>query len=194
MPMFNRTNVFFCHEILTHLIWGGVFDRHPRLQLVLTEQGSGWIVGELQNMDWVYERSYQRRDVRNVVRLKPSEYFERQCHLGSSLFSLAEARARHIIGVDKMMIGTDYPHHEGTWEHGSVHYLQATLGAAEVPPEDARLMLGLNAARVFGFDIEALKPVAARVGPVLSDILTPPRDEKFPRGDVTKPLSLGATG
>jgi predicted TIM-barrel fold metal-dependent hydrolase len=194
MPMFNRTNVFFCHEILTHMIWGGVFERHPRLQLVMTEQGSGWVVGDLENMDWVYEQSYQRRDVREAVRHKPSEYFERQCHLGSSLFSLAEAKARREIGVEKMMIGTDYPHHEGTWAHGSIDYLRATLGAAQVPPEDARLMLGLNAARVFGFDVAALEPVAARVGPPLLDILTPPVEEKFPRGDVTKPLSLGATG
>jgi hypothetical protein len=67
--------------------------------------------------------------------------------MGSSLFSRAEAEAREAIGVDKILIGADYPHHEGTWGvgPGTTEYLQATLGAVGVPASDARLMLGENA-------------------------------------------------
>ena len=70
---------------------------------------------------------------------KPSEYFDRQCALGSSIFSLAEMEARHEIGIDKMMLGFDYPHHEGAWAAGPglVPYIQATLGVAKVPPHAA---------------------------------------------------------
>ena len=115
---FNQST-FFTHDALSHLVWGGVLERHPRLSVVFTETGSSWVVGALLEMDYAYEFSYLRRDVRDVVKMKPSGYFERQCFLGSSIFSLAEVQARHQIGLGKIMIGADYPHHEGTLIHGT---------------------------------------------------------------------------
>src|SRR5262249_13760066 len=100
-PLMTAITFFCCQQIFHHMIWGGVLERHPRLQLVLTEQGSGWVVTALRGMDYTWERSYLRRDVREIVKRKPSEYFERQVYLGSSLFSRAEAEARHEIGIDK---------------------------------------------------------------------------------------------
>ena len=191
IPIMTAQAFFFTQQILTHLIWGGVLERHPNLHVVLTEQGSGWVISALRGMDYSWESSYLRRDVREVVRRKPSEYFARQVHMGSSLFSLAEAHARHDIGVDKICIGMDYPHHEGTWGSGpgTVYYLQATLGAGGVTPEEARKMLGRNAADLWGFDTAALRPVVERIGIPLDEILTPPRENHFPRGDVHKPLA-----
>jgi predicted TIM-barrel fold metal-dependent hydrolase len=179
---------FHCHAILPHLIWGGVLERHPRVTIVFTEQGSGWVRPMLADMDYTYEGSYLRSDTRDVIRSKPSEYFERQCYLGSSLFSKAEADARHDIGIDKMMLGADYPHHEGMLVHGVANYLQATFGAARVPLDDARMMLSVNAAKVYGFDLPALQPVADRIGLDPDVVLEPPLEELYPRGDVHKPL------
>ncbi len=190
-PIMTAQAFFFCQQILTHMIWGGVLERHPDLHLVLTEQGSGWVISALRGMDYSWERSYLRRDVREVVKHKPSFYYERQGHMGSSLFSRAEAVEREAIGVDKILVGSDYPHHEGTWGHGpgTTDYLRATLGAASVPEADARLMLGENAIKVFGFARSALRAVADGVGASLAEILTPPQEDLFPRGDVHKPLA-----
>jgi hypothetical protein len=126
------------------MIWGGVLQRHPKLQVGFTEVGSGWVIDALEGMDYSYEGSFLRRDIRDLLELKPSEYFQRHCHLGSSLFSLAEGRARRQIGVDKIAIGVDFPHHEGTWGvgPGTATYLRATLGAAGVTRDEARSMLG----------------------------------------------------
>ncbi len=183
---------FHCHQILTHFIFGGVLERHPNLKLVLTEQGSYWTVGALQSMDYTYDGSYAKRDVREVLHHKPSEYFARQCALGSSIFSLAEIEARHEIGIDKMMLGFDYPHHEGAWAAGPglVQYIRATLGVAKVPPHEARQLLSGNIARVWGFDLDTLGAIANRIGPSLDELLTPAETESYPRGDVHKPLAL----
>jgi hypothetical protein len=35
------------------------------------------------------------------------------------------------------------------------------------------MMLGGNAARVYGFDLEALRPIAQRIGPLVSDVDVP---------------------
>ena len=181
---------FNCHNILDHLIWGGVLERHPRLTVVFTEQGSDWVVPELRSMDYSYTGSYHRSDLREVIRSKPSEYFQRQCYLGSSTFSRAEVEARHIIGVDKMMIGMDYPHHEGTLIESSQDYLRATMGAAEVPVDEARVMLGQTAARVFNFDYDHLSAIAAGLHASPAELLTPPERDLFPRGDVHKPARV----
>jgi predicted TIM-barrel fold metal-dependent hydrolase len=191
LPIMTAQAYFFTQQILTHMIWGGVLERHPGLHLVLTEQGTGWVVSALRGMDYSWERSYLRRDVREVVKHTPSFYYQRQVHMGSSLFSRAEAEAREAIGVGKILIGADYPHHEGTWGAGpgTTDYLRATLGAAGVPPADARRMLGGNAIEVFGFDRAELRKVADEIGTELELILTPPTEDLFPRGDVHKPLA-----
>lgn len=189
VPLQSGEMVFRCHEVLSHLIWGGVLERHPKLGVAFTEQGSAWVVRDLEAMDYSYQTSYLRRDVREVVPKLPSEYFRRQCWLGSSLFSRAEIEARHQIGLDAMLLGMDYPHHEGTIAAGgTTAYLRATLGAAGVPPDETAQLLGGNAVTRWKFDAGALRGVADRVGPDLTLLLTPPDEDLFPRGDVHKPL------
>src|SRR5262249_37754714 len=67
LALFKDRTFFFCREILTHCIFGGVLERHPRLQLVLTEQQTDWVVGWLRSLDYTYEGSYLRRDIRDVL-------------------------------------------------------------------------------------------------------------------------------
>lgn len=180
--------LFIVHDLLPHLIWGGVLERFPRLTFVMTESGSSWIVGVLADLDYAYKGSYLRSDIREALPISPSEYFQRQCYLGSSIFSRAEIEGRHRIGVGKMMLGEDYPHHEGTVNSGTTDYLRATLGAARVPEDEASIMLGGTAAEVFGFDTTRLAPISDRLGLHAEDILRPPAEELFPLGDVNKPF------
>ena len=188
----NAEMMLRCHEVLAHLIWGGVLERHPGLRAAFTEQGSAWVIGELAQWDynWDADGSFMRREVQDVVPLAPSEYFRRQCWLGSSIFSRAEIEARHQIGLEQMCLGMDYPHHEGTFAGGTVNYLRATLGAVGVPVDEARLLLGGNAIARWGFAEPVLRAVADRVGPALDLILSPPEEDLFPRGDVSKPLAV----
>ncbi len=190
-PVISALTFFQTQQLLTHLIWGGVLERHPRLRVVMTETGTGWIVSALKGLDYSWEQSYLRRDVRELVPRRPSEYYQRQVYMGSSIFSRAEAEARDEVGIGKILIGMDYPHHEGTWAAGpgTLRYLQATLGAAGVPAPEARLMLGENAAGVYGLDVAALAPTVARMGWSIDEILAVPDADYFPRGDVNKPLA-----
>jgi predicted TIM-barrel fold metal-dependent hydrolase len=176
------------HNLLPTLIFGGVLERYPNLKVVFTETHSDWVLGVLQRMDHSYDHSDLRRDIRDVIPMKPSEYWLRQCWLGSSIYSRAEVAARHQIGVDKMMIGIDFPHSEGAWRHGTRNYVKATFGAERVPADEARLMLGETAANVFGFDLPALSKVAARIGMDTDDVLTPLDVQPAWRGDLDRPL------
>ena len=146
------------------------------------------MVGDLATMDYAYEGSYYRTDYKSLIRSKPSEYFRRQCYIGSSIFSKSEVEHRHTIGIGKMMLGMDYPHQEGTFIKSTGDYLRATIGASQTGIEDARRLLGETAAEVFGFDREHLGGVAAEVGFRPSEILTAPGHDVYPHGDVHRPV------
>ena len=78
-----------------------------------------------------------------------------------------EWEARHELGVGKMIWGSDYPHIEGSWPH-----TLERLGKAfkDVPRDDVARMIGLNAAEVYGFDLEKLRPLATEYGPTVDSI------------------------
>ena len=67
-----------------------------------------------------------------------------------------DRRSRNI------MWGTDYPHPEGSWPETREQMLETFRG---LPEAEIAAMLGGNAARVYGFDVEKLAPLAARIGP-----------------------------
>ena len=69
------------------------------------------------------------------------------------------------------MWGSDYPHLEGTWPN-TMDALQVTF--AGYPEDEAREILGGNAARVYGFDEALMQKTAERIGPDLSEIISGP--------------------
>jgi predicted TIM-barrel fold metal-dependent hydrolase len=174
---------WFAHRPLWFLVYGAVFERHPALKVVFTEQHCDWIPGILARLDYSYT-NFGTDDLWGYVPRKPSEYFASNCWVGASILSRAEAELRYDIGVDRMMFGADFPHVEGAWGQ-TTQYLQATIGHAGMTPPEARQFLGATAADVFGFDTDALAEVAARCGPSLDDVLTP--SDAMPTPDVRRP-------
>ena len=169
---------WWAHRILWHMILSGVLERHPGLTLVLTEQGSGWVPSLLESLDVAAAR--YARPGSAIARFagpsagslprRPSEYWARQCYVGASFMRPLEVEARHGMGVDRVMWGSDYPHFEGTSP-----YTREALRHAfhSVPPSEVAAMIGLNAARVYGFDLAALAPLVERIGPTVAEVAEP---------------------
>ena len=99
-----------------------------------------------------------------------SEYFAHNCWLGVSQPGPADAAAMPEIGLDRFMWGSDYPHDEGTMPYTREHLRQVFH---KVPEAQMRKVLGGNAAALYGFDLDRLAPLAARVGPSPELIATP---------------------
>jgi predicted TIM-barrel fold metal-dependent hydrolase len=184
---------WWAHRTLWHLLFSGVFERHPEMQLVFTEQGTGWLAERLPTLDYYYGRMSATgdgapdapvsqeeifgRDVMSRLSLRPSEYFARQCHVGASFIRQNEVPLRQTVGVDKIMWGSDFPHREGCWPYSPDHL---RLAFADVDPTEVRAMVGGNAAALYGFDLDALAPVAARVGPVVDEVAVPLLPQDIP--------------
>ncbi|MDJ0849330.1 MAG: amidohydrolase family protein [Myxococcota bacterium] len=148
------------------LMWSGAFERHPKLKYVLTETGVGWVVEKLRMLEFKADNPIFKHFTRNLS-LSPTGYFEQNCFLGASFLPRHESHFRHPLGVDKLMWGSDYPHLEGTWPN-SLKALCETF--ADFPEEEVRAILGQNAARVYGFDVDRLQPIADEIGPSLAAI------------------------
>jgi predicted TIM-barrel fold metal-dependent hydrolase len=147
------------------LIWGGVFERHPRLKLAITESTTIWAPETKALMDQRYEETHfsaKLGDYRSHLSRKPSEYFERNIFLGASCMPRREVEMRQAIGLGNIMWGSDYPHPEGSWPETRAQMLANFRG---VPEPEVAAMLGGNALRVYGFDEGKLAPLAARIGP-----------------------------
>jgi len=101
-------------------------------------------------------------DFRSYLSMSPGEYFQRNVAVGASCVPRADIELRNIIGIDKMMWGSDYPHPEGTWPHTQEYYLNTFAG---IPEKDGRKILGENAIAWYGLDRARLQAVADRIGP-----------------------------
>ncbi|MFA5885851.1 MAG: amidohydrolase family protein [Acidimicrobiia bacterium] len=173
LSMWLMETSWFSHRPLWTFIMSGVFDRFPALRLVLAEQGSGWIRQALMTMDGFYAQiaagnvGELRFQQPQLLERMPSEYWESNCAVAASFLHRDDCRRREGIGVDKIMWGSDYPHLEGTAPF-SEEAIRMTF--ADVPTEEVAAMLGANAARVYGFDLDALAPLAAACGPEVAAV------------------------
>ena len=90
--------------------------------------------------------------------------------MGVSQPGAADVAARDVIGIDRFMWGSDYPHDEGTHPYTREH-LRTRF--SDVDPTIVRKLLSENAAALYGFDLDALAPLAAKVGPTVAEVATP---------------------
>ena len=93
---------------LLALIEGGVLERHPNLKVGFLESGCSWLPYWLWRLDEEYENLYW--EVKDNVKIKPSEYFRRQCFISIEPSEPLLARVIEFIGTDNFIFGSDYPH------------------------------------------------------------------------------------
>jgi predicted TIM-barrel fold metal-dependent hydrolase len=163
----NFFNTLDTRKPLWQFTLGGVFDRHPRLKVLLTEIRADWLPSLLRHLDSVFE---EHRDDLPTDR-KPSEWWQSNCTTCLSFAHKAEVELRAEIGVETIAFGRDYPHPEGTWPNTGAWIRDAFAG---VPERELRMMLGENAITRLGLDGEALGLVAARIGPTVDELMGAP--------------------
>lgn len=128
----------------SHLIFGGVMERHPDLKIVLVH-GGGYLPPYAARMDHAY---HAREDVREGLPLPPSEYL-RRFYLDTMVF--AEDQLRFLVdtyGADHIVLGTDYPYDMG--ESDPIGLISRTVGDDD---ETIAMIAGGNAARLLGLEV-----------------------------------------
>jgi predicted TIM-barrel fold metal-dependent hydrolase len=166
---------FFTSRSFHQMFLGGVFERFPRLRYVVTEGGSGWIPERVAMIDAILRSTGDWKAFADFIGRENTfaqEVWQQNCFVGASTLSSFEGSMRHAIGVPQMMYGIDYPHFEGTYPHTkeNIRFTLTNTGATE---EELRAILGENAARCYGFDLQSLAPIVEQVGFEMEDLLEP---------------------
>ena len=132
---------------LTDMILTGVFERYAKLQVGAVEHEASWAAHFLNRIDYNYA---QRARTDNSYWFKedmlPSDYFHRNVFVGFQEDDLG-IQLRHIIGIENLQWGSDYPHHESTFPR-SQEILEEIL--VDCTEQEKAAIVGGNAARVYG--------------------------------------------
>jgi len=126
------------------LIEGGVLERHPKLQVGFLESGCGWLPYWLWRLDEEYEEL--RWEVQEHVKMKPSDYFRRQCFIEIEPSEPYIAEIIQYIGSDNLIFGSDYPH----MDHKPDIVEQAVALEERFSKETLKKILWDNSARFYG--------------------------------------------
>jgi predicted TIM-barrel fold metal-dependent hydrolase len=140
----------FVDETIARLIFGGVFERFPRLHIVSVEFESGWAPHLIERMDFAY---LQRRHWEGTVRFEdgaiPSDFFHRNVFLSFQEDPVGiELRTR--IGVQNLMWGSDYPHAESTFPRSRA-IVEDVMG--DLPADERSAITCGNTARLYRFAV-----------------------------------------
>jgi aminocarboxymuconate-semialdehyde decarboxylase len=126
---------------VSHLIFGGVLDRHPKLKVVVPH-GGGFVGSYPFRMDHAWRA---RADCRLNIRKKPTEYLKR-LYFDTILFDpRALAHLIELWGADHVVLGTDYPYDMGDYD--PLGSLAAVKG---LRAEERMAIAGGNAAKLLG--------------------------------------------
>ena len=131
---------------LLSLIEGGVLERHPKLKVGLLESGGGWLPYWLWRLDREYEDL--QWEVAERVKMKPSEYFRRQCFIAIEPSEPYLAKLIDAIGSDNLIFGSDYPH----MDHHPDVVKEVVALEEQLSQEIVRKIVWDNPARFYGLE------------------------------------------
>ena len=136
---------------VSNLVTSGVCERHPGLRFVMAEWETGWIAHVLQRWDHAYYRA-RAVDQTPELPMLPTEYFKRNFKVTFEDDEIG-VRTRDLIGVENLLWGNDYPHHDAIWPNSRRILSEIMEG---VPAEEEERMVWGNVQALYGIDRAAL--------------------------------------
>jgi predicted TIM-barrel fold metal-dependent hydrolase len=128
------------YDTMAALISHGVFTRHPGVKVAMLELGGGWAVELVKRMKAAYGKMPQAFGFRDPVETFHDHVWVMPFY-EEDLFELKE-----VIGVDRLIFGSDWPHPEGLADPQSfvVDLAAFTLGEQQmVMRENLRRLAGV---------------------------------------------------
>src|SRR5271166_3891548 len=134
-------------------LWSGVPLRFPELSVALSEGGMGWVPMLMDRVDYVLRHSASGNESHVWASdLLPSEVIRRNFWF-CSIDDPSMVPLRDVIGVDHIMVESDYPHADSTWPDTQLVFA-ANYGG--LPAAERRAIAAGNAARLFRHPLPAV--------------------------------------
>jgi predicted TIM-barrel fold metal-dependent hydrolase len=134
-------------KLLPNLLFSGILDRHPRLQVVFAESTLSWGSFSIESSDHHYNTMGVKEDGHPVM---PSELFRRQCFFTSWYGDSGMKERRFLGGPERLLWCTNYPLTTSTWPNTS-NYIRRTFEG--VPVNEQRKVLWGNANQLYHLNL-----------------------------------------
>jgi aminocarboxymuconate-semialdehyde decarboxylase len=125
---------------LSHIVFGGVLERYPRLKIVAAH-GGGYLGHYPARMDHAFR---VRPECHDQIKRPPS-YYMKKIYYDTMVFG--EAQLEHLVnlwGAEHVVIGTDYPYDMGYYK--PVDFVDG----AKLTRAQKEAIVGGNAAKLLG--------------------------------------------
>jgi len=144
--LFNFT--FLAMDVMaafTQMMSLAMFEKYPRMKCTVLESGANWISAWLDRLD----HKYIPMRSRSALKMKPSEYFYRQCVVSADPDETMTAEVVNHLGPDYFVWASDYPHIDSSF--GVAREIRERL--EPLPVASQRKVLGENAVRFYNLPV-----------------------------------------
>ncbi len=100
-------------DTLIEFMCRGVCTRHPELQIVVAEFNAGWIAHWLERVDQGWQREYGQNP--SGAKYESIHDIWKRQFFATIEDDQPALRTRDMIGEERLMWGSDYPHTDSTW-------------------------------------------------------------------------------
>jgi predicted TIM-barrel fold metal-dependent hydrolase len=144
------STMLFMHnaQVFANIVFSGLLERFPKLKFVSVESGVGWMPFLLETLNYELEEAAPR--TKNILSMKPSEYFKRQIYSCFWFEDEGLHNAIRAVGVDNLMFETDFPHPTCLYPNALDHVAHTLEG---LDFGDKRKLLSANASRVYSIPV-----------------------------------------
>lgn len=144
--------LFFGYAMFSAVDWlfSKIPVRFPKIKICLAEGGIGWVAGVLDRLDHV-GRYQELFDTWEGVEPTPAEVLQRN-FMFCAIEDPSSFKLRDRIGVDSLLLESDYPHLDSTWP-----YTQEVVATAlaDATPDEVRKITWENASKLFRHPVPA---------------------------------------
>ena len=120
----------------------GTLERFPRLRVAFLEGNASWVPWLLWRLD---EKKEWRGYEHPILKLRPSEYFKRQCFVSTDCDEWPAKYMEDAGYVDNVVFSTDFPHSDSKFPRAVDEFL--SMGLSD---QAKRKILWDNCARLYG--------------------------------------------
>jgi uncharacterized protein len=142
MPLIGVMASQILQQPLSTFFQFGVFDKFPKLRLVILESGSSWLGFWMDRMDEGYA-TWMGRTI--PLKKRPSEYVRSQVWISGDPDEQATAYVVDYVGRERFFWASDFPHPD----HGGKYLDALERMVGPMSPEARRGVMGENVMRCY---------------------------------------------
>ncbi len=136
-------------DVACDLLFSGIFQRFPRLKIVLVEANIGWIPTLLEQSDDMFRRYRWWTGAHEAMSEMPSQIFHRNFY-STFMVDRSGIELRHRLNVDHLLWSTNYPHSGTDWPNSGVTIESIFRG---VPQDEVKKMLHDDCKALYRLDV-----------------------------------------